>query len=122
MTPEFISQRKEDLLKLKEILEKDLSGFAKQTSDDNWETKYPQMNNEEEDKTDEVEEYENLLPIERSLEERLKNVNVALKKIEEGTYGKCECCDCEIPEERLIASPEAKNCNPCKCEGKDCCC
>lgn len=125
MTPEFISQRKEALLIKKESLEKELSAFAKKTSEDNWETKYPKMNDDDEERTDEVEEYENLLPVERSLEEKLKDVNIALEKIEKGTYGKCEnCgeegCECEISEERLIVLPEAKTCNSCKCKDSEC--
>jgi DnaK suppressor protein len=125
MTPEFITQRKEDLLKKKEGLEKELSVFAQKVSKDNWETKYPKMNSEDEDRADEVEEYENLLPIERSLEEKLKEVNIALEKIEKGTYGKCdncgeEGCECDISEERLKVLPEAKTCNSCKCKDSEC--
>jgi RNA polymerase-binding transcription factor DksA len=125
MTPEFIAQRKNDLEKKKRELEEQLKSFATKTSDNNWQTEYPQITDSPEDKVDEVEEYENLLPVEHSLEESLKDVNVALEKIEKGTYGKCEnCgnpdCECEIPEERLIALPEAKTCNVCNCKHDAC--
>ncbi|MDD3386691.1 MAG: TraR/DksA family transcriptional regulator [Candidatus Pacebacteria bacterium] len=115
MTPEFLNQRKEDLLREKEEIEKELSSFANKTSENNWETNFPHnMNNSNEDEdTDEVEEYENLLPVERSLEERLMNINIALEKIEKGSYGKCDKCGKEISEERLTAIPEAKNCIEC---------
>ncbi|MDD2274729.1 MAG: hypothetical protein PHI91_02575 [Candidatus Pacebacteria bacterium] len=119
MTPEFIKQRKEDLLNRKEELEKELNEFAVRTSKDNWETKYPQMDGVEEEKTDEVEEYENLLPIERSLEEKLKNINVALENIERGEYGKCSCGEL-ISEERLTVLPEARTCDVCKCKDSEC--
>ncbi len=119
MTPDFINQRKEDLLNKKEELEKELGEFAVKTSKDNWETKYPQMDGDEEDKTDEVEEYENLLPIEKSLEEKLKDVNTALEKIEKGEYGKCACGEL-ISEERLSVLPEAKTCDVCKCKDSEC--
>jgi len=121
MTPEFIEQRKQELLKKRQDLEEQLKTFSEKKEGDNWQTKYPEMNESPEDKADEVEEYENLLPVEYSLEENLKDVNIALKKIEEGRYGQCDnCkCDCEIPEERLIALPEAKtclDCEQCNCE------
>ncbi len=123
MTPEFIAERKADLLKKKAELEEQLKTFASKKEGENWETKFPQMNESEEDKNDEVEEYENMLPVEYSLESDLENVNIALDKIEKGTYGKCEnCgCDCDIPEERLIALPEAQVCNNCEeCHCEDC--
>ena len=122
MTPEFLNKRKEELLSKKELVEKELGSFAQKTSEDNWETKFPQMNdnNDEEEETDEVEEYENLLPVEKSLEEDLKNINIALGKIEEGTYGKCDDCGKEISEERLTALPEAKNCTECNCKTGEC--
>lgn len=120
MTSEFINQRKEDLLKKKGELEEELKSFANKSSKDNWETKYPQMTKDEEENVDEVEEYENLLPVERSLEEELKNVNNALEKIEKGEYGRCDICGKEISEERLIILPEAKTCNICKCKDSEC--
>ena len=120
MTPDFINQRKEDLLNKKEELEKELSEFAEKTSKDNWETRYPQMDSSEEDKTDEVEEYENLLPIEKSLEEKLKDINTALENIERGEYGKCSECGALISEERLNVLPEAKTCDVCKCKNSEC--
>jgi RNA polymerase-binding transcription factor DksA len=125
MTPEFIAQRKADLEKKKIELEEQLKSFANKTSEDNWQTNYPQLTDTPEDKVDEVEEYENLLPVERSLEESLIDVNLALEKIEKGTYGKCEnCgnpnCECDISEERLTVLPEAKTCNTCKCKTSEC--
>jgi len=41
------------------------------------------------------------------LELRLKKVNDALKRVEDGTYGTCEVCQKEIPLERLKANPAA---------------
>jgi RNA polymerase-binding transcription factor DksA len=125
MTPEFIAKRKKDLEKKKVEMEEQLKTFASKTSDDNWQTAYPQLTDTPEDKVDEVEEYENLLPVEHSLEKNLRDINQALEKIEQGTYGKCEnCgapdCECDIPEERLIVLPEAKTCNVCKCKNSEC--
>ena len=66
-----------------------------------------------EDAADEVEAYGNLLPVEHSLEIRLKNIGDALEKIKKDKYGKCEKCEKKITEERLKISPEAKLCQNC---------
>lgn len=42
------------------------------------------------------------------LELRLKEVNDALKRMDNGSYGVCEACQKEIPIERLKANPAAK--------------
>ena len=61
-----------------------------------------------------MEEYENKVSIEHSLELQLKAVNEALERIEKGTYGTCINCNKEISTERLEASPEAIACLDCK--------
>ena len=120
MNQEFLSQRKADLEKKKRELEKDLKSFAEKPegAKNNWQTNFPKMNNDDEDRGDEVEEYENLLPVEYTLEDDLRDVSEALKRLEKGTYGKCENCNREISEERLIIFPEAKNCNTCSIKPK----
>ncbi len=44
----------------------------------------------------------------------LEEINLALKKIEEGTYGICEMCEEPINEERLKIKPFAKYCIICR--------
>ena len=41
-------------------------------------------------------------------------VLAALKRLDEGTYGKCENCGQQIPIERLEALPSARLCLTCK--------
>jgi RNA polymerase-binding transcription factor DksA len=43
----------------------------------------------------------------------LTEVNDALARIEQGTFGRCENCGREIPRERLEALPYARHCAPC---------
>ena len=43
-----------------------------------------------------------------------KAVDRAIEKVYAGTYGKCEDCDGEIPEKRLVVHPFAAHCVPCK--------
>lgn len=67
-----------------------------------------------EDEAGEVEEYVTKLPIEYSLETRLRDIDSALKKIKSGEYGKCEKCGKAILKERLEVCPEARTCTSCK--------
>jgi DnaK suppressor protein len=60
-----------------------------------------------------VEEYSTLLPVEYSMELRLKNIDAALEKIKTKKYGICENCGKQIPIERLKVSPESKFCLDC---------
>jgi len=44
----------------------------------------------------------------------LQEIGEALKRIDEGVYGKCIVCGKSIEEKRLVAIPEAKMCITCK--------
>lgn len=44
----------------------------------------------------------------------LKKIEQALRKLDEGTYGICEMCGDEIPEERLKILPFAIYCRDCQ--------
>lgn len=97
-------------------LEKELASFAVEDKNmkGNWDAK--RVSNEDsdmEEKADEVEEYDNLLSLEHSLELKLKSVNAALEKIPAGNYGTCEKCGKSIEAERLQVAPEAKWCMEC---------
>ncbi len=43
-------------------------------------------------------------------------IDAALARIENGTYGECECCGRAIGRQRLRAIPEALLCLDCKAE------
>ena len=102
--------------KEKSSLEEIIKGFAKESSSSgDWDTRFPNFKAEGslDEEADEVEEYSSLLPIERTLEIKLQNINDALKKMTDGKYGKCEVCDGDISEEKLNLVPETKTCNNC---------
>lgn len=42
--------------------------------------------------------------------ERLAELDDALARVDDGTYGRCEVCGDEIPDERLAAVPWARRC------------
>jgi len=47
---------------------------------------------------------------------KLAQIDDALEKIEEDTYGLCEECGCEIPKKRLTVLPFARCCIECQSE------
>ncbi|MCO5169715.1 MAG: TraR/DksA C4-type zinc finger protein [Planctomycetes bacterium] len=46
--------------------------------------------------------------------DELEQLRWALARLDEGTYGVCEDCGDEVPEERLVALPLATRCLPCQ--------
>jgi len=100
----------------KESIQKELESFASEDPNlkHNWETKYPNReDSDKEEKADDAQEYDNALSLEHSLEFKLRDVVMALEKIEKGEYGVCENCGKVIDEKRLLACPEAKTCLKC---------
>lgn len=59
-------------------------------------------------------ERERDLSLSNNVKDLLKKVEMALQKIEQGTYGICDMCKKDIPEERLKALPYANLCIACK--------
>jgi DnaK suppressor protein len=59
-------------------------------------------------------ELEKRLTLEKRLREQLAEVEHALQKFEDGTYGKCDNCGQPIPPDRLEALPQASLCLNCK--------
>jgi len=52
--------------------------------------------------------------LEENAEQIVFEIDRALRKIDEGTYGQCSRCGQKIPEERLEAVPYATLCVSCK--------
>lgn len=62
-------------------------------------------------------EREELRPAEYMYKERvLAQIETALKRLTNKTYGYCIDCSNEIPEERLMLFPQAERCVPCQKE------
>ncbi len=100
----------------KDKLQKELRSFAVEDPNlkGNWDAKpINAKDTDMEEKADEVQQYDNLLSLEHSLELRLKDVDMALEKISAGKYGACEKCGKEIEEKRLLVCPEARLCMSC---------
>ncbi len=61
-------------------------------------------------------ELENRLSLEKRIKDQLAEVEHALHKFEEGTYGLCEGCGQSIDPARLEALPQARRCMSCKAQ------
>lgn len=96
-------------------LEKELKTFAKQDirPKGDFDTMYPQWGSHADENALEVSLYEKTLPVEHTLELRLKEINEALDKIKKGRYGLCQKCRQPISLARLEVLPEAKLCLTC---------
>jgi len=117
MDKELLKNLKEKLEKEKIAVEEELKKFAEKDEkiSGDWDTKYPRQSGSNlEEAANEVEEYGNLLPLEHGLETKLKDIDEALKKIENDKYGICEKCGEKIGEDRLEISPETRFCSRCK--------
>ena len=141
MTKKILKELELKLKETKASLEEQLQSFAKKDPNvkDDWDSRFPKFDHGDmEEAADEVEEYSTRLPIEHSLELKLRDVNLALEKINPSAssgrapltgsgrvpsqklrikkikYGVCEKCGKPIPQKRLIVSPEAKLCMKCQ--------
>lgn len=113
MDTQLLKELREKLEASKKELEETLGAFATKDPDlkGDWDTRMPDFGpsnlGDLEQESDKMEEYENKLPVEHGLEIKLRDVNLALKKIGDGAYGVCEKCGKLIEEERLRVVPEA---------------
>lgn len=70
---------------------------------------FPNFGDKPDENASEVTAYETNLGVTRDLEAKLAKVEMALKRIEDGIYGRCSLGD-EIEEKRLLAEPTAETC------------
>jgi DnaK suppressor protein len=56
----------------------------------------------------------NMTTIRNKQIEELHDIDLALKKIEDGTYGECDMCDEQIGFQRLKIKPHARFCIHCR--------
>ncbi len=80
----------------------------------------PHLSGDNEPSDDDIEAQEvasfvDRLSVESNLEPKLDDVNIALKRIEGGEYGKCDNCNTStISKERLEVLPSARVCMDCE--------
>ncbi len=107
LSEDFILEMKELLMQQKKTLKSDLSGFTKKDShtQKNTNAVFPDYGTEPEDNAHEVEDFITNKSLEEVLEKQLRDIDSALKRIEDGTYGICKFTGKAIGEKRLRARP-----------------
>jgi RNA polymerase-binding protein DksA len=111
-----LNELKQKLLDEKKRIENNLSKteVGKKGVDREYETKFTEIERDEEENADEMEMYESNLAVDESIKAELEKINAALSRMESGTYGICSNCQKEVPLERLKAYPQAERCLDCK--------
>ncbi len=118
-TKEELEKFKKLLLEKKVKIERELERFAKKDPKlgGDYDTNFPDFGSHQsiDEGALEVADYESSLSLEHNLELQLKDIDEALERIENGTYGRCQQdgCDDFIKKERLEVLPEAKYCMKC---------
>ncbi len=115
MDKETLKKLKTKLEEEKQLLVKELGTLGAKNPDlpGDWEAT-PEPNGAQDPdrnvQADRYEEFEERSGIEAELENRLTDVNRALQKVEQETYGVCEVSGERIEEDRLNANPAARTC------------
>lgn len=113
--PEILGQIKQELLASKaKILEEleTVKGSEHKSLDRR--AKFPEFGDKPDDNAQEIDSYTTNLATEKILEDSLRDIDNALKRIEEGSYGICKYCGLPINPKRLVARPVASACIECK--------
>jgi len=117
MTSHNTEQYKEKLEGELKAMEGELKAIGRQNpaNPNDWEATEKSMDvmtpmADSNESADKIEEYNENRAIVDELEIRYNNVKRALKKISDGTYGRCEVGGEEIEEARLAANPSARTC------------
>ena len=107
----------EDLLTTEQKrLTAELAKFANRNihNAEDFDAKFPNYGEEEDENIQEVSTYNDYLALEKTIEKDLQDVDSALKKVKDGSYGVCKYCGKPIDEKRLLARPSSTSCVSCK--------
>lgn len=107
---------KKELAERKEQILKDMNAVARvdEHEKDEHSAKFPEFGDKSDENAQEINEYTTNVATEKVLESALRDIESALKRIENGTYGVCKYCGKDIAEKRLEARPVASACVECK--------
>ncbi|MFA6171432.1 MAG: TraR/DksA C4-type zinc finger protein [Patescibacteria group bacterium] len=111
-----LAQIEKELKAQKEKIIKELENFTSKSDHDkdDHKTKFPEYGNKSDENAQEISEYSANIVTEKILEGTLRDIEAALKRIKDGSYGICKYCKNEINPKRLLARPFASACVECK--------
>lgn len=104
-----IEEIKRGLVEQKNQILKDLKDISTDEK-----VKFPDYGDKPDENAQEIGEYTTNLATDKVLEASIKDIDSALARIEDGSYGTCKYCGLPIDEKRLLARPVASACVPCK--------
>ncbi len=114
MTSTNLNVTRDTLERLKATLFEELSTLATYNAqNDDWEIRFDNDPHSEADGdiiSDNAEAAEEAIATLALLETRYRNINRALTRVADGTYGNCELCGQPIEADRLEANPAARTC------------
>ncbi|HLD28296.1 MAG TPA: hypothetical protein VJB67_01655 [Patescibacteria group bacterium] len=116
MDKNTLSEFNKQLVEKRAVIIKQLEsiGIKSQTDDNNYNAEFPDYGDSVEDNAIEVADYSKNLSFEKDLEKELNDIDKALGKIKDGSYGKCNHCGTDIEVERLKIRPQSGSCVACK--------
>ena len=103
---------KAELLARKKQILKDLEDIS--GDDKNGKVKFPEYGDKSDENAQEISEFSTNLATDKVLQGTLKDIDAALIRIEDETYGICKYCKQPIGKKRMLARPVASACVPCK--------
>jgi len=111
-----LNEIKENLLKTKKQILKDLGDLSRKDSHDvdNYSAKFPEYGDKPDENAQEIGEYSTTVVTEKVLEDTFADIEKAITRIDNGTYGVCRYCGNLINIKRLQARPTASSCVDCK--------
>ena len=108
-----MNSHEQKLIEEKNRLTEELNGIGRRDENGDWKANAGDVSEsdaDENDNADRFEDFEEKSSLVIPLEQRLTEVENALTRILEGSYGKCVVCKKEIEKERLDANPAAETC------------
>ena len=110
----YRTMNQEQLKEYKTALEKEKAMVATEIARDEKPVDFGSDIDHGDEATDKSEEVGNQLAAAQELKGRLSEIEIALEKIKNGTYGICEKCGGMIEPEILAIDPESRFCKACK--------
>ena len=113
-----LKEIEKQLLDRKKQIMKDLSVLSRTDSHETDErtAKFPEYGDKPDENAQEISDYSTNIVTEKVLEKTLEDIESALTRVKNGTYGICKYCGQPIAEKRLLARPTAGACITCKTE------
>lgn len=112
MDKEILAKIKEQLLTEREQVRSELAKLGGDA--EGHAGVFPEYGDKPDENAQEIDSYTTNLATERILVDNLRDIDSALKRIEDGTYGVCKYCGEPINPKRLLARPVASACIECK--------